>query len=146
MSLRGQHAVRSLLAGDAGIRAQVVDRVYPLRAPQGAARPYIVYGRSEGGHEHHLMGASGLAIGGVEVTAYCDDYDQAAALGESMRDALDGFRGRVAIGNDVVNIRMLNLINDDDGMDPPQDSSDEPIYWVSHDYRVAELETAPTHP
>lgn len=143
---RAPEAIGTKLLGDVTVNNRVSGRIYPHSAPQAAARPYIIYALVGLDGVHHLRGASGLAMSNVQVTAYADTYETAQGLSEAARLVLDGYRGNVPVVDAIVPIRMCHLNGRSDGTVPPQDASDKPIYFVSHDYRVAEFETINQNP
>lgn len=65
------------------------DKVFPGIAKQGTAAPYIVW-RRNGGDPMATLAGSSNSRSAPNVVVFCcaDDYDEAAALAESVRDLL----------------------------------------------------------
>ena len=66
---------------------QALDRVYPLVAPDGALRPYIVFQRISANAQNILSGASGLTNTRLQVDVYATTYAQAQGIAAAI-DAL----------------------------------------------------------
>ena len=64
-----------------------LDRVYPLIAPDGVARPYVVYQRVSATTQNILNGTSGLINTRLQVDVYATSYAQAQAIAAAI-DAL----------------------------------------------------------
>ena len=56
-----------------------LERVYPLIAPDGVGRPYIVYQRVSANAQNILSGSSGLVNTRLQVDVYATSYAQAQA-------------------------------------------------------------------
>lgn len=132
--LRPEYGIRKLLVDTAAVTSLLGDSdgIGPMGNLSRVARmPYIGVQRSGGAPEHHLGGvsASGLWQGGSEVTVFAETPEDAHAVSEAVRAALDGGQGTTAtVGADSVTFTLLNLIDTDDGMVPPKDGSDDAIY------------------
>lgn len=90
-SLEG--AIYAALAADAAVSALVGTRIYPVEAPQGTDRPFVIFSRQE---QETLAALTGRATHrAVQVAVMCiaDDAGGAMALGRAVRDALDGIHG-----------------------------------------------------
>jgi hypothetical protein len=75
--------------------ARQLDRVYPLIAPDGVARPYIVYQRVAANTENILSGGSGLVNTRLQVDVYATTYAQA----QSVAAAIDALMADWAVQN-----------------------------------------------
>jgi hypothetical protein len=73
----------------AAIAALVSTRVYPLRLPQDASLPAVVYQRISGERVRSHDGPSGLGRGRFQISSWDDDYAGAKSLAEQIRYALD---------------------------------------------------------
>lgn len=98
-------ALRSYILGDAAIVALVVDRVYAIKIPQGEPPPSIVITRISGPGDYHLQGPSGLISLRVQVDAWAKTADAAAALANLIKDRIDGYRGAMGTGANIVTVR-----------------------------------------
>lgn len=88
-------ALRHYLLADGGIAGIVGTRVFPIKLPQGEIRPSIVYTRISDAGDHHMGGASGLGRPRIQVDSWAQTYDVAAALADSVKERIDGFRGSI---------------------------------------------------
>lgn len=75
------------------IAALVDGRMYPLRLPEKAALPAIVYQQISDTRDPHLRGPSGLSKKRYQVDCYAAKHPDARALGELVRQRLDTFAG-----------------------------------------------------
>lgn len=108
-----EEALQAHLTDDADVAALVGTRVYPLRAEQGAARPYLVYQRISTPRVRSHSGPSGLAYPRFQITAVADSYSAARSLANAVREALDGYSGDMG---DAPGIRANAFVdNDADG-------------------------------
>lgn len=106
------------------------DRVYPVRLPQEATLPAILYFKVSGVRVHSLRGPSGLARPRFQFDAYAEGsggYGVVKQAAESLRKILDGFRGIV----DDCNIQYILLDTEED----PYEEEPE-LYRVSMDFMV----------
>ena len=94
-------------------------RVYPLIAPDGAARPYIVFQRISANAQNVLSGTSGLSNTRVQVSVYATTYAQAQEIAAGI-DAL-------MAGWSVQNVSILSQ----DFYEP-----DAKLHRVSSDYSI----------
>lgn len=122
-------ALRSLLLGDAGVAALVVDRVYPVRLPQGVKVASVVYTRISGETDYKMEGASGYARSRMQVDCWAPTVDAAAALANKVKDCLSGFAG--AVGNPSVFIQGAFCTDEREQYDDMVQ-----MYGVSRDYFV----------
>ena len=121
-------SVWQILADDAGIGAICNNRIYPVRLPQDATFPAIVYTRISS-IRHSAMGSDcGIVEKRIQVSSWGKTYAAANALAEAVRDALQRFRGTV---DGVV---IQDIFVDGDG---PETWEDDAEAWQGVcDYRV----------
>lgn len=81
-----EEAITALLASVAGGRRHWV------RAPQSAARPYLVLNRISGIHDYTTQGASGYVASRVQIDVYADTYTAAKVTARQVVTALSGYR------------------------------------------------------
>lgn len=97
-----EEALFARLTGTAAVAALVAARVYPLVAPQAAARPFVTYQRISTSRVASLDGPSGLARVRYQLDVWADDDAGARALAREVRLALDGYSGDGAAGDRVI--------------------------------------------
>ncbi len=85
-------ALYDLLSADTAVAALVGTRIYPKKAPQGVARPYVVYHKTTRRPSQTLTGYS-IARGIWQIDAWAESFDTAETIGTAIEGALDGFRG-----------------------------------------------------
>lgn len=82
-----EEEITTLLAPVAG------GRRYWVRAPQGAARPFIVLNRISGVQNYNYQGASGFVSSGLQIDIYADTFTAGIATARSVKALLSGYRG-----------------------------------------------------
>lgn len=82
-----EEAMTALLASVAG------GRRYWVRAPQTAARPFVVLQRISGVPDYHFQGPSGLVASRVQIDSYADTYSSAKATARAIKTLLSGYSG-----------------------------------------------------
>lgn len=128
-------ALRSFLLADAAIVAVVVDRVYALRIPQGVNASSIVVTRVSGPGDYHMDGPSGLISARIQIDAWAATADAATTLANLVKDRIDGYRGTMGTGGNIVTVHgvfVADLREDYDG--------DAELYRSGRDYFVHHLE------
>ena len=81
-----EELLTGLLSGVAG------GRRYWGRAPQNAARPFVVLTRVSGFRDYHMQGSSGLVETRVQADCYADTYTAAKGVARAIDTALSGHR------------------------------------------------------
>jgi len=71
---------------------EVGERVYPVRLPQGATIPAVVYQRISTDPVRSHSGNSGLATVRFQLSCWAETYDEASTIAEKIRTALHGKR------------------------------------------------------
>ena len=122
------NSVYSLLLGNSGVTALVSDRIYPLRAPQDTAKPYVVFFVVSSEHDRHLHGPSGVVEKRIQVDAYADTYEAAHAVSEAIRRALNGYSG-TPVATKISRISLLTERDADEG-------ADTLLHRASQDYQI----------
>lgn len=113
--------------------------IFGVSAPQGQPLPYITYARVSGDHQHHLRGASGVVQVRIQIDAYGTDYANAKAIGEAIRQTIDGYRGPME--QDFV--QSIRIDNDEDSYSEPQHGEGKPTFIFSSDYMIWFTESVP---
>lgn len=67
------------------------DRVYPQVAPDGVARPFIVYQRITVNSENVLSGRSGLINSRLQVDVYASTYAQAQQIAATVNTLMNSW-------------------------------------------------------
>ncbi len=140
-----EQGLRTIL-GTPRINAIVSDRIFPHRAPQGAAFPFLLYSRTGSVPEHHMRGVSGLRAISFQIDGYARSYETMQNLREAVRQTIDGYRGGVPVNGDTVWFRHLFIENDADAFGEPQAAGDEPIFQFTIDLSGMVAETVPNRP
>lgn len=91
-----EEALYARLSGFAGLSALVGSRIYPLRAPQTAALPLVVFQRISTIRWSAFGSDTGLARPRIQVTAWATTAMAAKSVKEQVRAALQRWRGTVA--------------------------------------------------
>ena len=126
-----EDALYAELAAYAGLATLVSTRIYPMRLPEGATLPGVVYYRMSGGRETEFSGATGLAHPVFRVQVWADDYKEAHTVATQVRKALDGNTSQWGGASGVWASGLLT--NDVDLMDPDLET---PAYGVAMDFEV----------
>lgn len=80
------------LSNFAGLTALVpAARIYSGKANEGTAVPFVVITRVSGAREASLSGPAGLAMPRFQFDAYSTTYDNAKAIADQIRYAIDGY-------------------------------------------------------
>lgn len=138
MSIRS--GLRTYLASQPAITAIVgPSGIYPVRLPQTAAVPALLYRRETGGHDHVLTGSGGHALANFRLDCVADKYADVDALAEAVRQALQGFSG--SMGDATV--RNVILEDEHDDYVAPLDGSDVGLFVTSLTYRIRYTESVP---
>ena len=128
--------VTILLRTDAALAGIVGDRIYPVVAPQEAARPYIVASLIGEDDFHILTGSGGFWASRVEVQAIADSAAAVDALGETIKDVLGDVTARnVADGGSPPDFTALaNVLKQ--GSDVTDYSDDRTVFRRIIDFSV----------
>lgn len=104
-------ALYGRLTAVSGVTDLVSTRIYANAAPAGIRSPYIVYQQISGPRVHTCDGPLNLTRSRYQITCWSDDqYDDAEAIAEAVRVALDGYSGTVA----AVVVRQIMVIDEAD--------------------------------
>lgn len=105
---------------------------YPVEAPEGAAPPYVTFGRSSTSRQLVLSDSVANVVGVFDVSIYADSYVQAKELADNCREGLHNFSGMA----EGVTIEMSALTDEVDGSPEYLDGRDKPTYSVNHTYEI----------
>ena len=111
-------ALYSRLSGFAGLSALVAARVYPLRAPQGAALPYVTFQRVHAERESAMGVDVGVVHARIQVSAWGKTFTEAEAVKEQVRAALQRWSGTAAgvVVLDSFVVSEIELYEDETGI------------------------------
>ena len=113
--LKGMEAVSDLVG----------TRVYPTKAPQGVALPYVVYQLISRVPVNHSTGATQTNFQRIQVSCWAEDYDGALALAAAVRGDEDETEPTGLSGwNDSAD-QVWHLQNEMDDIEPLKVGRDE---------------------
>lgn len=115
--MNAEKAIHARLAAVAGVSSLVGSRIYPVKAPQNATFPLVVYQRISGERDDPLADASGLCSARIQISCHAsgtNPYDGVKALASQVRQALQKARG--TFGGVVVD--DITIETDQDIYDP----------------------------
>ena len=107
----------------------VAPNTYPAIAPKGVKSPFVIYTRVSTPRLRDFDGPTGNAMPTFRVDAYAITYDAARALANSIRVALDGYRGGI--------IQDCALVNEQDMSDL---TSNPALSRVQLEFRISHTE------
>lgn len=119
-----------LLSNDAGVRALVGNRIYPLVAPQDREKPLLVYQTVSTARGYEQDGADGLVRQRVQITVVAESVETARTTAQALRNCLSGYQGTI----NGIKIYLIALENEYD-IAPNAESNlrvarmDYQIYW-----------------
>jgi hypothetical protein len=106
-----EDALRAVLVADADVSALAFERVWPIRLPQSATLPAVVYQRVSTIGAIALDSPVGPTRSRVQLSAWAATFGQARQLGEAMVAALSGYRGEAG-GEELQLVRLVNWLDD----------------------------------
>jgi len=112
-----EEVLYAYLTNCAGLTALVGDRIYPIILPQKISFPAVTYQRISGIREYSQSGPSGLAHPRFQFSCWAKKYQEAKAIAEQVRLALDGYKGMMG-GPDGVRVDAVYIEDDHDIYDP----------------------------
>ena len=114
-----EEGIIEALTGESTITDICGTRIYPMKAPQDAALPYITYQQISADRDHVLDGPSGLAINRYQFNHWATTYGGAKRLFEAVRKFFDGYTGTVASRQiqAVQSQTETDILNQKDGAD-----------------------------
>ena len=144
-TLSPESAVYALLTADTSYNTLVAGRYYPrVNVPQQPTEPFMTHFRVSADHQHHFSASSGQVRVRVQVEHWATGYDQARALGQYAREALDSYSGTVTSGANSLAIGVIYLEDEGDIFDEDLPGSEAYVPGLRQDYIVWHSETVPT--
>lgn len=98
--------IYNILADDAGVGAQVANRIYPAPAPQGVTVPYVTYQVISVEPHDTKSGVSTVDRFRVQVDTWARNASDAATISAAIRTALDRYTPGAVSGVTVDGIRF----------------------------------------
>lgn len=129
-------AIYSILSGDSTLSGLVDGRIYPERATDLSATPYVVYSIQSVSPFDTKSGTSVLDEASVEVYAVGPDYGDLMTIVNAVRNALDRVSGN--FGDAAV--QSCNFVDEQADFEPV---SREYIVQQTYDFRLLRAGTAP---
>lgn len=128
-----EDAIRAVLLADPDVAALVSTRVWPIKLPQSATLPAVVYQRiSTTRDQPALETPIGATRSRVQLSSWASTYGAARQLAEAVHGALNGWSGTA--GGQVVKLVRLATWLDDYEAGPPE------RYRVIADFYVFSME------
>ena len=129
------------ILADAGIAAEIGDKIYPRRAPKSASGKYAVYNRVSAINGHELIGKALDCTGAIyQFDFWADEPGDVEAVAEAFRAAFDGLRGLVG----STEIRRVWLQDERDDLEDLDNADEEGKERITHDYEVIYMRSVPT--
>lgn len=138
--MKAGNVIKYVLANTAGVTALVGaspnDRIYPVVLPEKPSYPAITYKQISGRRLQGVHDDPGVAIVTVQVTAFSGSFDEAKALAEQIRLALER-HGTAVTGTPIngVTVYDITMGSDADDYVPELD-----IFAIATDFTVTHEE------
>lgn len=113
--------LRAAIINDTVLSGIVGERIYPLRAPQTAARPFIVMNVFDVTPKRCFDGLANLAETAIQVDIYAEKYSTCENIRSAIRRLIDGQQNMNLSGTNVRSIRVDSQL---DSYVQPSDGSD----------------------
>lgn len=104
-------AIYSILSNDTTLSDMIGTSIFPVRAPQRTARPFVVYRENNTVPTNHADGAAPKDLKSLQIDIYSATYTEAHEIADQIRVLLDAYAGTVA----GVKIRQMWFSTQDDG-------------------------------
>lgn len=119
------------LAADATLAALVGNRIYPIRAPQEAVLPLVVYQRIGGATVNGSTAVSGTSNPQFQIDCISGTYGDAKRVADAVRSSLNKW-----FSSGTTPELNLALQDERDDYTPPIDQSEEGVFRVMQDYSI----------
>lgn len=114
-----ESAVFAYLAATSAITSllgtQSAESIYPMRAPESATLPILIYCKVSGHSVHSKDGDMNLAYPHFQITCWAKEYIDAKAVQAAVRTALNNYAGPTLEG---VAVAQIIVENEQDLSDP----------------------------
>ena len=111
-------AIYKHLTEHAGLAALVAARIFPGAADQNCGTPYVIFGLAGGQRMRCNAADPGLAPRRLRTTSWADTPEEADAVAEQIRAALNYYRGTMGGAGGVVIQRIYPDFEPVDEFDP----------------------------
>ena len=135
-------ALFSHLSNKASITTLVTTRIYATAPPSSITYPFITYQVLSEEHNHDMSGAVGLTNALVQIDTWAILVSERQAIGEALRNALDGFVG--LMGTENLDIRTCFLQDRTTFEELDREGKNLPVHRSSLDFSIWHVETLPT--
>ncbi len=120
---------QELLLAAAAVTAIVGERVYTIKAPQDAARPFLILSRIGENEDQLLEGAGGVYTATLSVACHAErSFSDADALGEKVKAALGNVTNRAVYSPDSPATRLGTVTAWKSGADVTDHSDDGRVF------------------
>lgn len=133
--------IRARLVADATISG-ITTRIAMSVSNQSDSLPRITLHTIGADHEHHMIAATGIVQGRIQIDCHASSPVNADVLAEAVRQSLDGYRG--AIGS--TNVSTCHLADERSLVTPPVDGRDQSggVFTKQLDFTIGYRVTVPT--
>src|SRR5262245_21952559 len=114
------------------VASLVGDRIYPIRAPQGAPRPHVVWLRQSVTRQQLYCGADDVVLGEYQFSCYGITAEQSNDVHAAVKAAMQDFAGSMG----GVLVKHAHLASDF-----PLEDEDPNIFTVRQLWRIWFVET-----
>lgn len=135
-----EQGLYTYLTAQAALTTHVSTRIHPNVAPQGADKPFIVYGKSTGAPTYDMTGETGLASARFQFAIVADQYSSVKTIADALRKELSGYRG--AMGSE--DVRRVSLESESDEWLAPASADERGFHQITQDYEFWFTQTTPS--
>lgn len=142
-----KNSVFEYLSGKAAITSALgtPPRIYPDKAAQNTAKPYVTWIIINANHNNYILGSSGLVEALVQFDTWADSSASNKAASEALRNALAGFRNSSwGTGGNLTRIDSCMLQNEEESQEPPKHGNEAFLFRTRMTFRIWYRETIPT--
>lgn len=129
-------ALFEYLNADPVLDPLIGDRIYPIKAPQSADFPRLVYTRISNPREVHMLGESGLSRAIYQIDSWALDDRTVEAVALAVRLALSGFIRKFMGTSAPVAVDSIFCVDEDDTVEKTVDGSDTSAFRIRQDYTI----------
>lgn len=135
-----EESLYEYLRDDASVYAVCGGRVYPLVAPERAAKPHITYQITQQDRDRVWRGPTGMVRATIQIDCWSETQRGARQLAELVRLAFDNYRGNLGDHN----VQVAKLVNALDAWEFAAAGTETIIGRVTQTWEVVYAETIPT--
>lgn len=121
-----EDALRNKLLDNTNLTALIADRLFVQEAPQGVARPYVVYlvvslnpEYCQGESTDHII---------IQYSCFAERHSESRAIANIIRQDLNGFSG------ELEGIKIPSIVFDSQGVNIRE--KDSRLAHISYDFRI----------